>query len=121
MFLTYSNRNQVAYSTPVTVGKATEPTDAVEGVSHTSASILPAELPAAPYKQQSRSPSPQSNLRFNAFADMFQRFRNMAEGGPAISVMRTIQVAGKQAAAMVDHPMKSWSDNKKVIYQRDGV
>lgn len=108
-------------STPVTVGKATEPTEAVEGVSHTLASVLPAELLAAPPQQQSRSPYPHSNLHFNASANMFQCFRDMAEGGPSILVKRPIRVACKQAATMVDHPIENWNDNKKVMYKRDGV
>jgi hypothetical protein len=45
----------------------------------------------------------------------------MAEGGPSILVKRPIRVAGKQAAAMVDHPIERWNDNKKVMYKRDGV
>jgi hypothetical protein len=65
---------------PVTVGKATEPTDAVESVSHTSAPVLPAEVPTAPMQQRSSlpSPSPRSALRFNAF--------DMATGGPSIPI-----------------------------------
>jgi hypothetical protein len=101
--------------TPVTRRKATEPTDAVEGVSHTTAHVLPAELPAAPAQHLSRSPFPRSALRFNAC--------NMATGGPSIPIpmVRQIRVPGEEISVMADPPILEWTDAEKAMYQRDGV
>jgi hypothetical protein len=102
---------------PATIGKATEPTDTVESVSHTPALVLPAEVPATPVQQRSSplSPSPCSALRFNAFG--------MATGGPSIPIpmVRQIRVPGKETPRIADPPIDEWTEGEKTMYQRAGV
>jgi hypothetical protein len=102
---------------PATIGKPTEPTDAMESVSHTPALVLPAEVLAAPVQQRSSLPasSPRSALRFNA--------SDMATGGPSIPIpmVREIRVPGKETPRIADPPTDEWTEAEKTMYRRDGV
>jgi hypothetical protein len=97
--------------TPDLKGKAKEPTDAVEGVSHIPTPIWPAEAPAAPAQQISR-PSLFRGSRFSA--------EDMAEEEGSVK-RRVTPKKGKKQTPLHDNPESDLSDDLKAKYLREGV
>jgi hypothetical protein len=97
--------------TPDLKGKAKEPTDAEEGVSHIPTPVWPAEAPAAPAQQISR-PSLFRGSRFSA--------EDMAEGEGSVKG-RVTPKKGKKQTRLHDNPESDWSDDLKAKYLREGV